>query len=214
MSYLHWISTFYQFLSGNTARIFSPWLLQWVTLHWLTRKLLKKTQHICLPIRPCQVWHTVAPHHVQKWKTKIWLMDWYWRAHRTVSMTSDLNLIMHQRKHTPFLHLWLNVGQNWRWQSWECVSGQICPTWERRGYKWLRGCGEITPWKKDQDWTSLVFYRLRKRIRKSVAVGWRDNLSCFKSLHSWSNDCNHSLAARGRRRGIQSKHTDTLIELS
>lgn len=92
------------------------------------------------------------------------------------------------------------------------VSGQICPTWERKGYKWLRGCGEITLWKKDQDWTSLVFYRLRKRIRKqSVAVGWRDNLSCFKSLHSWSNDCNRSLAARGRRRGIQSKHTDTWL---
>lgn len=51
---------------------------------------------------------------------------------------------------------------------------------------------------------------LRKRIRKqSAALAWSDNLSCFKSLRSWSNDYEHSLAARGQGRGIQSKHKDT-----
>ncbi len=171
------------------------------------KRIAYPKKHVCLPTGPCHVWHTVAPYHVQTWREKISEMDWCWTAHRVVSMTSDLDLKMPPRKHErPFLHLlWLNVGQIRQWQSWEYGRGQIYPTWERKGYKWLSDCGEITLWKKDQDWTSLDFYRLTERIRKQpVALGWSDNLSCFKSFH-WSNDYNRSLAARGQRRGIQSK---------
>lgn len=129
-------------------------LLQWATGHRLTRKLLvfpsgsvkSGTRLHC----------TMSKHGERKY-------DWWADCRHGGSMTSDLNLKIHPRKHKcPFLHLfWPNVGQIWQWQS--CQSSQIYSTWETKGYKWLRDCGEITLWKKDQEWTSLVFYRLTER---------------------------------------------------
>lgn len=94
----------------------------------------REKKHVCLPTRPCQVWHRVAQRHVQtRREEKIWLIDWCWTARCAVSMTSDRHLKMHPRKHTSaqFLHLLkVNVGQIWQWQSWEYVSSQIYSTWE------------------------------------------------------------------------------------
>lgn len=54
----------------------------------------------------------------------------------------------------------------------------------------------------------LLWTHLKRIAKQSVALGWCDSLSSFKSLHSLSNDYNHSPAARGQWRGIQSKHRD------